>query len=647
MDKKSLKNNILTFFLFLVASALFLAFCTHCSFLYPFCEQVDALCFHTVGKAILHGKVLYRDIYEHKGLYLYLIYALGYLIDRNRFIGVYLMEVLFSAGFMYYSYRIMRLFLENELFCKVSVVLSSVILFTSVNFQTGGYAEEYCCVFFAWILYLVLRYFRTREIEMIPAGDAVMIGVLSAVLFWIKYTLLGITAGIVVYLVIYYLSRKRGFELLRAAGLFLVGFFAGSLPALLYFCLNHAFADLWHVYFYNLLVEYSEETASVTGLSNLLTYFGYGDYAFFLFTDAFLMAVFIICAFSKSFSGIGKSATNALCAMFLGSILFLAYGIIYYCCYQVIVVYSFLCFGWIYLYLIGEEILKEGLSAVCRKASDFLRRYGVSIGIGLGIIAAFLFAIDALDNGYRMILMVIYTLILVATGEWIKEKTAKNTKLERYFLRYLPHALLYVGLHLYETKLEIALIYFSPDLWRCGIVIAVLVLLIFDMAEDGDALKERIRKIRIREGVVLPLVLLASTVYCYFFSGSASFVLAPMESTVQYKLGEYIKASGIEDPDIIGYDSIDVGLYAYLGIDPKEKYFGYYQLRIDEIIAEKERYMREGIPDYIFSVESLSEERLYNNYHLATSAQLPINAKNPVGVAILLYERNDIQPRHK
>jgi hypothetical protein len=173
------------------------------------------------------------------------------------------------------------------------------------------------------------------------------------------------------------------------------------------------------------------------------------------------------------------------------------------------------------------------------------------------------------------------------------------------------------------------------------------VLLIFDLAEDGDVLMERIRKIRIKECVLLSLVLLASTVYCYFYSGNASFLLAPMESTVQYKLGEYIKAAGVEEPDIIGYDYIDVGLYAYLGIDPKEKYFGYYQLKIDEIAGEKERYMREGIADYIFSVESLTEERLYNNYHLATTAQLPINTKNPVGVAILLYERNDIQPRHK
>ncbi len=643
LNGKFFKKDIQTFFLFFIASLLFLSFCSYFSFLFPFCETVDPLCFRTVGKAILHGKVLYRDIYEHKGLYLYLIYAVGYLMNRTGFFGDFVIEILFSSFFMYFAYRTMRLFLGNDFFCKISVILSSVILFTSLNFQTGGYAEEYCLPIYAVILFLVLRYFKRQSEHKIKAGEVLLIGVLSAVMFWIKYTLLGITVGIVIYLMIFYISGRRVAELMRATGLFLVGFFLGSVPALLYFGLNHAFGDLWHVYFYNLLFQYGGQTADWVGLSNYWNYFGYGKLPFLLFTETFLIAVFVICICCRPFDLLGKNCTNALRAMFFGTIFSLGYGIIYYGCYQTIVVYLFQIFGCMFLYIFFESVLKEGLSSFCGRIADFMRNNGRVASIALGVLAAFLFALNALDNAYRMILILIYMMIFVRLGEWIKSKATHLTKLEKYFLRYLPHAVLYIILNYYETWLEIRQIYFTPDLWRCGIILSVIVLLIYDLEEDGNALIDRLKRIHLSRNIFLAVFLLVCTVYCYFYSGNAGFVFQPIESTVQYKLGEYIRSSGIEEPNIISNDIIDVGLYAYLDIDPQEKYFGHFMLDIDEIVDEKARYVNEGIVDYIVTVGYLTDDEVNHNYHFVTSAQLPVNTKNPVGYAILLYERNDIR----
>ena len=50
------------FWFCLLTAAAVLSICTKSSFLYPLNDWVDSNCFYTVGKSMVHGKVLYRDI---------------------------------------------------------------------------------------------------------------------------------------------------------------------------------------------------------------------------------------------------------------------------------------------------------------------------------------------------------------------------------------------------------------------------------------------------------------------------------------------------------------------------------------------------------------------------------------------------------
>ena len=76
------------FWLCMIAAAAVLAIGTKSSFLYPLNDWVDSNCFYTMGKAMVHGKVLYRDLYEQKGPLLYMLHAVGYLISPGSFTGV-------------------------------------------------------------------------------------------------------------------------------------------------------------------------------------------------------------------------------------------------------------------------------------------------------------------------------------------------------------------------------------------------------------------------------------------------------------------------------------------------------------------------------------------------------------------------------
>lgn len=78
------------FWFCLVVAAGVLAVCTKSSFLYPLNDWVDSNCFYTVGKAMVHGKVLYRDIYEQKGPFC--ILSMGWGICSHR---IHLPEYIF------------------------------------------------------------------------------------------------------------------------------------------------------------------------------------------------------------------------------------------------------------------------------------------------------------------------------------------------------------------------------------------------------------------------------------------------------------------------------------------------------------------------------------------------------------------------
>ena len=93
--------------LFAFLSFAVLLFAVQSSPFYPINDWVDPNCFLTVGKAIADGKVLYRDIYEQKGPYLYFLHALCTLVFPDSFLGVWFMEAALCFVMLFFVYKIL------------------------------------------------------------------------------------------------------------------------------------------------------------------------------------------------------------------------------------------------------------------------------------------------------------------------------------------------------------------------------------------------------------------------------------------------------------------------------------------------------------------------------------------------------------
>ncbi len=230
-----------------LTAAAVLAVCSKSSFLYPFNDWVDANCYFTMGKGMMNGLVPYRDLMEQKGVLLYFLHGLCYLVSHTTFIGVYLLEVIAATAFLYYAAKTAALFVHEYWGYVVAPALAA-LTYASAAFAHGDSAEELCLPLLMVGFYWLMRFFKERE-ALTPKA-IVLCGVMAGCVLWIKYTMLGFWAGWMLAVFVGLLLAKRVRGAFAACGCFLAGVAAATLPWFVYFAVNGALSDWYHVYFY-------------------------------------------------------------------------------------------------------------------------------------------------------------------------------------------------------------------------------------------------------------------------------------------------------------------------------------------------------------------------------------------------------------
>ena len=241
-------------FSLLVAFAV-LTVCSKNSFLYPMNDWVDVNCFFTVGRGITHGLIPYRDLYDQKGPLLYFVYALAALVSEHGFLGVFVIEALLYAAFLYIGGRIAALLSGRPCAFWLTAAGLGIGVPLSPAFSHGGSAEEFFLPVFAGALYIVLKAMRARR--PLTKGQSALLGVLAAAALWTKYTFCGLFAGLAAAALIWYLADGLGKALHGTILWALIGATAASIPVLAWYAARGALGDLWQVYFVDNLTMYS------------------------------------------------------------------------------------------------------------------------------------------------------------------------------------------------------------------------------------------------------------------------------------------------------------------------------------------------------------------------------------------------------
>lgn len=196
-------------------SAVLLALCSKSSPLYAFNDWMDANIFFTMGRSMLGGRVLYRDVFDHKGPVLYLLYGLAGLVGGTDFRGVLVLEIIAMTSFLYTGLRTAELLAGRRL-SVWWMALPAAGMAASRAFSHGGSAEELLLPFLAAALFSLVRALHSLGAK--PLRAVCVQGLLAGCALWLKYTVLGFYLAWVVVLAALYLRRGWLAQLGRSVG---------------------------------------------------------------------------------------------------------------------------------------------------------------------------------------------------------------------------------------------------------------------------------------------------------------------------------------------------------------------------------------------------------------------------------------------
>ncbi len=157
----------------------------------PFREVLfcpDSNCFYMDGKCMALGMTPYVDFVDTKGVILFFIYMIGYLISPDKTLGVYILASVATGVTFIFLFKIVKLFNLRTNQAFVAVAICALFLFYYVVYGYGARTEQFLLPFIVWIMYTsCLLAIRGVCFEKNLLHFACSIGISSAILFLTKY----------------------------------------------------------------------------------------------------------------------------------------------------------------------------------------------------------------------------------------------------------------------------------------------------------------------------------------------------------------------------------------------------------------------------------------------------------------------------
>ncbi|WP_026527318.1 hypothetical protein [Butyrivibrio sp. VCD2006] len=249
-----------------------LVLATRSSFLYPLNNWDDANSYFSMGKALFNGKMLYRDVFDQKGMYLYFLYGLSYLVSHTTFTGVFILEAVLGFVDIAFFYRIITMFTGSnthmrKMLAGILATFTFAAIVCSRSFWWGGAAEEICLPFYVIGLYLTLDYFKNGYPNgVMPFKTVLLGGIMAGFIANIKFTGLGFFFAWMMMVFFSYLAHKEVALGIKACFVFLFGMFLPFVPWIIYFGIQGGLYEWYWGYVYVNVFVYTKVESENPGL---------------------------------------------------------------------------------------------------------------------------------------------------------------------------------------------------------------------------------------------------------------------------------------------------------------------------------------------------------------------------------------------
>lgn len=239
-----------------------LVICSHMSPLYYSNEWADVNVYFNMGKAMMNGRTLYTEAFDHKGPFIFFVYGLGYLISNDSFLGMFLIQLIAWCVMTYFIYKLANLYIGKVWSYFVAAILP---LFLIKIMKSGGSAEEFILVWECVSLYFFVKYFKDKNALEHKPSVMLVHGIMCSMVLFTKLNIVVFWAFPLAGIFLNLLIKKEYKNLILNVLAFIGGILVIALPICGYLMANNALDEAYSIY-----VELNRKYADLQGIGETI-----------------------------------------------------------------------------------------------------------------------------------------------------------------------------------------------------------------------------------------------------------------------------------------------------------------------------------------------------------------------------------------
>ena len=241
-EQDTIKSNImLTFLMIAIGLLVSMGSCTAIANKTNFLGT-DISVWINVAKKIQDGKVIYKDIFDHKGPILYLFYYIAYSLGGIKGLGV--LEYISILLDMTCIFNIAK-----ELQCnnKKSMLVAIIcMIFFTLLCDGNPCVESIALPFILFVLRKFIKFVKGNDD--FQKKDSFLVGMCLGIIMLLKLNLAVLWIVYYLFIAIYLLKEKKISELIKIVIFSLFGLIIVIVPFFIYFVVTNSIGDFWNTY---------------------------------------------------------------------------------------------------------------------------------------------------------------------------------------------------------------------------------------------------------------------------------------------------------------------------------------------------------------------------------------------------------------
>ncbi|MCQ2515321.1 MAG: hypothetical protein MJ094_00475 [Saccharofermentans sp.] len=195
----------------------------------------------------MHGKVLYRDVFDHKGPAFLMLYGIFDAISNRNYFGEWLLFFISTFSFLIAVFKTGCFYLKKITALFVTSLATVLLYLKSSYYISCGTPEELLLPLYMWGIFFILAIYKKIRIPINNCFIALFLGVSTSFVLLAKLNLVVFwgLASIIVFILLYKDTHNFPF---KETLFWLLGFFIVLTPIVIYFIATDSLKSFFDAY---------------------------------------------------------------------------------------------------------------------------------------------------------------------------------------------------------------------------------------------------------------------------------------------------------------------------------------------------------------------------------------------------------------